>query len=132
MSAEDIKRCIHGRNTLAEKAVKLVMKVFVAQPCEGRVTRKRCRSALLAMLALAVSEDKASNADVLASWKDILEQWVDEHGLCNLCTKAALERDMKARKEVWYSLPKIFNIEVDGWVPSASLRGGRNGMTATA
>ena len=84
------------------------------------------------MLALAVSEDKASNADVLASWKDILEQWVDEHGLCNLCTKAALERDMKARKEVWYSLPKIFNIEVDGWVPSASLRGGRNGMTATA
>ncbi|KAI1795304.1 hypothetical protein LXA43DRAFT_1178777 [Ganoderma leucocontextum] len=116
---KDVKRCIDGRNELAEHAIVVVSAVFgFTQPGEECASPVRCRSALQSMLELVVEDECASDADVLASWEGRIHDWAEDLSLCNLCEKAAVERDVRARRQVWYELPEIFDVEVEGWVPS--------------
>ena len=130
LSPEDLKRCIDGRNTLGEEAVRLLSRIFITRPCEGCATQAACRSALQTMLESAVASDGASDPDVLRTWRQTIEEWAQQHGLCDLCTRAAIERDVEARQAVWDSLPATFDIDVEGWVLKASGRGGSVGFMA--
>ncbi|PIL26466.1 hypothetical protein GSI_12224 [Ganoderma sinense ZZ0214-1] len=117
LSREDEKRCIDGRVRLAEAALTVLAEVFTARPCGGCKTHARCRTVLQAMRGDALAHEGALSASVLASWREVVSGWARERGLCGPCEKAALERDVRARRRVWDSLPKIFDIEVEGWVP---------------
>ncbi|KAI1795305.1 hypothetical protein LXA43DRAFT_37560 [Ganoderma leucocontextum] len=126
---KDAKRCIDGRIKLAEEALAIIAEVFTTQPCEAcKNGPMPCRAVLQAMLGDAVGYKGALSPSVLRSWKEVVSDWAQELGLCDLCEKAAIHRDFKARKRVWDSLPKIFDVDVDGWVPS----GGDGGDAAAA
>ena len=68
------------------------------------------------MLGDAIRHEGALSPTVLSSWKEVIGDWARARGLCGVCETAALERDVKARRKVWDSLPRIFDIEVEGWV----------------
>ena len=116
----DVKRCINGRNELAERAISVVSEVFASStsPCEACATRDRCRTALQTTLELAVDDDCASDPDVLQSWKGPINRWAANLSLCNLCEEEVIARDLGARKRVWNELPDIFDLTVEGWVTS--------------
>ncbi|KAM5539629.1 hypothetical protein V8D89_006738 [Ganoderma adspersum] len=108
----------------------LAIIVFIARPCEGCATQAPCRNGLQTMLESAVASDGASDPDILRTWRQTIDEWAQQHGLCDLCRRAAIERDVEARQAVWDSLPAIFDLDVEGWIPKASGRGGSNGLVA--
>ena len=115
----DLKRCIDGRNALAERAVSVVAEVFGnAYPCGDCASHDRCRGALLALTERVVEDVFASEADVLMSWAGRIHEWAEDLALCELCKKAVIARDGAARRQVWDDLPSIFGIRVEGWVKS--------------
>ncbi|KAM5539624.1 hypothetical protein V8D89_006733 [Ganoderma adspersum] len=128
LTRKDAKRCLDGRIRLAEASLSILAEVFVTRSCQGCVNRARFRTALQAMLGDAIRHEAALSPTVLLSWKDVVGDWARAHGLCGVCKKAALERDVKARRKVWDSLPQIFDIEVEGWVAG----GGDGGEADTA
>ncbi|KAM5539625.1 hypothetical protein V8D89_006734 [Ganoderma adspersum] len=115
----DLKRCIDGRNELAEQAITLVSAIFsITSPCAMCESEARCRGALQTVLQRAIDDEGAYDPDVLASWAGRIHQWAVELSICDLCEEAVVARDLIARRGVWDELPDIFDVTVDGWPTS--------------
>ncbi|PIL26465.1 hypothetical protein GSI_12223 [Ganoderma sinense ZZ0214-1] len=115
----DLRRCIDGRNELAEQAASVLAEVFGnAYPCDACVRRERCAIALLNLSARMVADEFVSEVDVLTSWAGRIEEWAEDLDLCEPCRRAVITQDRRARRQVWDDLPTIFGLTVEGWAAS--------------
>ena len=101
LDRENIQRCINGLSKLAWRALGVVMDIFNIGPCVDCETRDTCGPVLESMLHWALEEEKATDANVLRSWKEIINY-----------EKDLVDRDVSVRKNaVWKDLPEIFDLE---------------------
>ena len=116
LSTEDIKRCMDGRNTLADSATQLLLEIFAPMTSlDCHDSLGGCRRAMASLIVELNCHVVPSGIDMLDSWCDFIKDQAKESGLCGTCVTELLERDEAERKGVWHKLPSTFSLSVEGW-----------------
>ena len=114
LSNADMKRCIAGYGELCRMSEPMLQQTFLAPPppnfCE---TPSECKHAVKRMVKRFGLKKTLHH---LTTWEPHIEEEFDG---CDACSKAAIERDKAARRELWKKLPRIFGLqdEVKGHWP---------------
>ena len=132
LSPQDLRRVIDGRDVLAREAVKLFHRVFSDHiPAPNCTTRETCRLALAYLEHKIGNDDEAGSYDVLSTWATLVKKVAKKRGLCQRCVDDVLFREESARGTVWFKLPTIFNVDMEGWA-GLSKKGEQSGSQVAA
>ena len=124
LSAADLKLCFDARFALGREQHIVCSRVFTAGPAERCTKRALCTPLLICMARLLVEDGidlgMHSNIHALCDFSDAMRQVELMGSLCGACTQAVLERQEVERKRVWYALPRLLGIVVEGWPKPAA------------
>ncbi|RDX48936.1 hypothetical protein OH76DRAFT_1351381 [Lentinus brumalis] len=112
LSPADLKRCMEGRNALGREALKVILRIFRDESCDGCRTPHQCRAEL--RLMLVDNYECATDCNVLGSWNIFIHGAVKDRKLCDDCKEALEARDYEERRGLWFRLPDIFDLNVKG------------------
>ncbi|PIL26497.1 hypothetical protein GSI_12255 [Ganoderma sinense ZZ0214-1] len=89
----DLRRCFDARAVLADERTLLLRRVH----------------------DLLLRTDLTRLVNPLEDWRMMIDALGGHGVLCRPCTQELLERNRRERKKLFDTLPKIFNITVEGW-----------------
>ncbi|KAI1784799.1 hypothetical protein LXA43DRAFT_901007 [Ganoderma leucocontextum] len=114
LSPADLRRCIDGRVTLGQEHLLALSRLFndtLSMSC----TRPDCCRKWLRRVQGFIGRFPNATSDLpLSDWTTTLRRWA-EGALCRACEEELVTRHRRERRKIWNKLPKLFDIEIEGW-----------------
>lgn len=115
LSDEDLERCIDGFEALFRARSDMPKKIHSMEASDLCSSGVLCKNALTELYEYALSEyNRWRWADPLSQF-GITKTHPLAQSLCSSCRSALHKRDYEARHALWRELPRIFDLEVEGW-----------------
>lgn len=115
LALADLKRCIKAKGRIAAASLAIYVRMYRASVSDHCATPDACLSALQAALTLLDwYSDIVTEQDPFRPPLRLYEV-PEDIVLCSRCADLAVERGREAQEEFWKELPRIFDIQVDGW-----------------
>ncbi|OCH87259.1 hypothetical protein OBBRIDRAFT_889927 [Obba rivulosa] len=116
LSRSDLLACIEGKDRLALARGRAVNSIFVRMKCYSGFGQA-CSINLqnITRLALDYATLKPPIAAALDSWTGFIDYMLEHHKPCEECLSALRLREKTVRRNMWKSLPEMFNLIVEGW-----------------
>lgn len=107
LSTQDLRLCVGAQKTFAKEMFLFVKEVFQRKPSPGCKTTYRCTPALV-----NICDDMELNGirkfELLDFYQEAIANWAVKFGLCTICKKGMLTRQVEERRRVWNMLPGVF------------------------
>ncbi len=107
LSVHDLRLCIDARGALAREMASLVKHVFSTTSKAGCRTPNAC-TARLDVILQSVELRTPWQISVLQPHADGVDDWTGPDGLCMICKRVMLQREVEAQGAAWKLLPEIF------------------------
>ncbi|PIL26301.1 hypothetical protein GSI_12057 [Ganoderma sinense ZZ0214-1] len=115
---DDLGRCFAAKEKLALRVVSAYLHVFEVprDDDEGCLDSEECREALRESMQMfrLVGVDWVK-VDELLEHERMELLTIENYSLCAHCREEAQKVIIKHRKQFWNALPRLFNVDVDGW-----------------
>ncbi|KAM5537259.1 hypothetical protein V8D89_008989 [Ganoderma adspersum] len=111
----DLKCCLKVKEDLTAASLVIYVRMYQASISDRCTTHDACITSFQDTLTLL---DRYSD---IVTKQDPSQPLLHIHEasknvmLCTCCTNLAMEQGKEAQEEFWKKLPRIFNIQVDGW-----------------
>ncbi|PIL26539.1 hypothetical protein GSI_12297 [Ganoderma sinense ZZ0214-1] len=110
LAADDLRLCIRARTELAWELARVVDAVFSPTPTKHCRTFGECATAREMIHEMRQSHARG-DCDALSVRRTSIPWWVAEFGLCKVCKREMLRRDVEERRRVWMLLPNMFGLD---------------------
>ena len=116
-SVDDLERVLMGRDRLMSKRSHYAYAIYALEPSPACQQKQRCMAGLAEERhRVLTTEAHSKGSHVLhRMFRKQLEAAQKSGTLCADCIDAVVTRQQRLQQDVWSNLPKLFDLDVEGW-----------------
>ena len=116
-SVDDLERVLKGRDRLASKGSYYAYAIYALEPSPTCQRKQRCKAGLAdeQQRVLATDANLQATCVLHRMFRKQLEAAQKSGALCADCIDAIVARQEQIQQDVWSNLPKLFDLDVEGW-----------------
>ena len=114
LSAEDLKRVIEGRDTLARRGTQELLELLGGIPQSDCFEPSSCRESLCYALVTLDVDAVQGSANIFLGYQDVVDKLLFQ-AWCDICAQDIKEYASEQQKQMWSDLPKMFGLQIRHW-----------------